>query len=193
MKQIILAVLLMSSFMLDAQDTNLTQAPDSNVKAAESSIVWTGKKVTGQHTGTINIKSGNIDIQDGVLKGGNFVIDMNSIVCTDMEGEYGKKLEGHLKSDDFFGVPNHPTAEVVITSVNTGEVRNRYDITADLTIKGITHPITFSAILGEDMAKAKITVDRTKYDVKYGSGSFFDGLGDKMIYDDFELDLTVKF
>lgn len=193
MKQFILAALMMTAFMLDAQDTKLTQATDNNVNTAASSIVWTGKKVTGQHTGTINIKSGNIDIQDGILKGGSFVIDMTSIVCTDMEGEYGKKLEGHLKSDDFFSVENNPTAQLVITEVTAGTEKGNYNITGDLTIKGITHPISFTAAVGADMATANITVDRAKYDVRYGSGSFFDGLGDKMIYDDFELDLKLKF
>ena len=194
MKQFIFAALMMVSFTLAANNTNPTNHVDKKmINTAESTVTWTGKKVTGQHTGTISIKSGNLNFEHGSIVGGSVMIDMNSIANTDLDAEYGKKLEGHLKSDDFFGVATHPTAQLTITKVNKGKATGSYDIAADLTIKGITKPITFTADVGPEMATAKIVINRAEYDVKYGSGSFFDDLGDKMIYDDFELDLKLKY
>lgn len=162
------------------------------VDANKSEITWLGEKVTGEHKGTIDIKEGNLEIKGGELTGGSFIIDMSTITNSDLSGEYKGKLEGHLKSDDFFGVAKHPTASLVITKV----VKNgdNYSITADLTIKGITNAIQFRAQMveakGSYNVNATIVIDRSKYDVRYGSGSFFDDLGDKTIYDDFTL--TVK-
>lgn len=157
----------------------------------ESTVNWTGKKVTGEHTGTIKIKSGSLKMNDGKLEGGSFVIDMTSIACTDLDGGGAAKLVGHLSSDDFFGIANHPTAELVITDVSRRGDTNNYEVSADLTIKGITKPVEFIAQVGEHSAKADITIDRTEYDIRYGSGSFFDGLGDKMIYDNFDLQVNL--
>lgn len=194
MKQIILSAFLLASFTLAANNTNpITDADTKPVNVAESSINWTGKKVTGSHTGTINLTSGNLDFENGALVGGNFTIDMNSIVCTDLGEGGARKLEGHLKSDDFFGVAENPTADLKITGVEAGDKAGSYNITADITIKGITKPINFSAMVGENNATANVTIDRTQFNVRYGSGSFFDNLGDKTIYDDFELVLDLKY
>ena len=126
------------------------------------------------------------------LKGGEFVIDMSSLACTDLNGEYKGKLEGHLKSDDFFGVEKYPTSNLNITKVkSTG--KNSYKITADLTIKGITKSIKFDASIYGKKATANLKVDRTQFNVKYGSGSFFDGLKDNMIYDEFDLVIDIEF
>lgn len=164
------------------------------VDTEQSSIHWIGKKVTGKHSGTIKIKEGSLDMKKGVLTGGSFTIDMTSLAVTDLKGNMAGKLAGHLTSDDFFGVANHPTAGLKITNVkNLGS--GTFDLTADLTIKGITHPVTFETFVIENgagiSATAKLVVDRTKYDIKYGSGKFFDSLGDKMIYDDFELNVNI--
>jgi len=164
------------------------------VDTAQSTINWVGKKVTGQHSGTMKLKEGSLDIKKGALTGGSFVIDMTSLNVTDLDGGGKVKLEGHLSSDDFFGVATYPTASLKITDVkDTGA--GTYDVTGDLTIKGITHPVMFSTLLSVNSlgasATAKIVVDRTKYDVKYRSGKFFDALGDKMIYDDFELNVNI--
>jgi len=164
------------------------------VDAAASQITWKGYKVTGEHAGTINVKDGSFVYKDGVLTGGAFIIDMTSIACTDLTGEYADKLVGHLKSPDFFGVEAHPTARVVLTNVVANGV-NRYKVTADLTIKETTKPVKFIATISEEMGKTVATtdlqIDRSEYDVRYGSGSFFDNLGDKTIYDEFDLSIRL--
>lgn len=171
------------------------EAKEFAVDASASTIVWKGEKVVGNsHTGTLSLASGSLDISKGKLKGGSFTVDMTSLTDTDLEGEWKTKLENHLKSDDFFGVESFPTAELTITNVNsTGD--NTYDVTGDITIKGKTESISFSTTLNEVdngyEASASITFDRSKFDVRYGSGSFFDNLGDKAIKDEISLDVTL--
>jgi polyisoprenoid-binding protein YceI len=165
------------------------------VDPQKSVVVWTGKKVTGSHTGSIRLASGDIAADGALVKSGNFVMDMTSITCTDLtDPDYNKKLVGHLKNDDFFAVDKFPKATFVITKV-AAKSGSDYDVTGKLTIKGITNEITFPAqivVAGNTLtAKAKITVDRTKFDIKYGSGSFFDNLGDKTIDNDFTLDVEL--
>lgn len=167
-----------------------TMTKEINIK--ESQVNWTGKKVTGSHNGTIQLKDGHFKVEDGTLIGGEFLMDMTSITVTDLSGENKEKLEGHLKSDDFFGVENHPTSKLVITSVAKKD-NGSYRVVGDLTIKNITHPVNFDLDWKENSASTKLTIDRSKYNVRYGSGSFFDNLGDNTIYDNFELDVNLKF
>lgn len=172
-----------------ASFTGLTKG---EVKVEESTITWKGYKVTGSHEGTIQLMDGTLLFEDNKLTGGNFTIDMTSINVTDLESGEGKeKLEGHLKSDDFFGTTNHPKAMFTINNVE--EKDGNYKVSGDLTIKGTTHPTTFDMIVGANTASATLKVDRTKYDIKYGSSSFFDGLKDKAIYDEFDLNVSLKF
>jgi len=162
------------------------------VKAEESTVTWKAYKVTGSHTGTVALKSGDLVFDNGTLKGGSFEVDMTSIICTDLEGEYKEKLEGHLKSDDFFSVESHQTSQLVFTDVKaTG--KNSYEVTGDLTIKGITKPVTFDVSVYGSKATATLKIDSAQYDVRYGSGSFFDDLGDKTIYDEFDLVVDLEF
>jgi len=166
-----------------------------NVNPGESKIVWKGKKVTGEHTGTIELSKGALQFKGEQLVGGSFEIDMTSIANTDLgSDEYKQKLVGHLKSDDFFSVEKFPKATLVIKNVETKKA-GKYLVKGDITIKGITKSIEFPAQVtvldSKSTATASITIDRSEFDVKYGSGSFFDGLGDKMIYDDFTLDITL--
>jgi polyisoprenoid-binding protein YceI len=166
------------------------------IDTANSKIEWVGKKVTGRHNGTVMIKEGALLTEGGKLTGGEFIIDMTSIKVLDLEGEYNAKLKGHLMSDDFFSVEKNPTAKFVITSVNEStETDATHFISGDLTIKGITNKITFPATVSQKgdkvTANASFAIDRTKWNVRYGSGSFFDGLGDNMIYDDFELTVSL--
>lgn len=188
MKNLLLAAL---CFVTTLSLASTEPAVGGKIDLDASTINWTGKKVTGEHTGTIKIKSGELKMKDGQLEGGSFVIDMTTIACTDLSGGGAEKLVRHLSSDDFFGIANHPTAKLVITDVNKRGDTNNYEVSADLTIKGITKPIEFIAQVGEKTAMADISVDRTQYDIKYGSGSFFDGLGDKMIYDNFDLQVNL--
>jgi polyisoprenoid-binding protein YceI len=187
-KLFFIAVLFFSTSQLCA---NVDKSTSYKVDPSESNIEWTGKKVAGAHFGNINIKEGHLLYEGNTITGGSFSIDMNSITCTDLTDERSNsRLVNHLKSDDFFGTSDHPVSILVIkmASQKSGD---QYEITGDLTIKGITHEIVFPATVqfADDKltALADITVDRTKYDIKFRSGRFFDSLGDRLIYDDFTL------
>lgn len=187
-----LAVLAIIAFTNFAFQTNVD--PETvDINTTESTVTWKGYKVTGSHEGTIDIKEAKLDIDNGVLIGGKVVIDMTSINTTDLEGEYADKLNRHLKSDDFFGVANFPTATLEITKVAAKGTPGDYKITANLQIKETTKEIKFYANLKDGNASADITIDRTDFDVRYGSGSFFDKLGDKTIHDEFELNVQLVY
>ncbi|PTN09945.1 YceI family protein [Mangrovibacterium marinum] len=167
------------------------QAQTVNVDTAKSSISWLGKKVGGEHSGTIKLKSGELKLDGSAIAGGEFVVDMNSLACTDLtDAEWNGKLVGHLKSDDFFGVEKYPEAKLVITN-KAAFSGDKATVTGDLTIKAATHPVSFVVTKNGNTYTAEITVDRSKYDVRYGSKSFFDNLGDKVIYDDFYLTVNL--
>ncbi len=167
-----------------------TFAQKKEIKASESTVNWTGKKVTGQHTGTLNLSEGFLVFDGENITGGEFTVDMTTLKVTDLEGEYKTKLEGHLSSDDFFGTSNHKTAKLVVTKAKKTD--KGYKIAGDLTIKGKTNPIAFNLAVNGDAASTTLKIDRTKYDIKYGSGSFFENLGDKTISDEFELAVNLK-
>ncbi len=176
-----------------ALGTITATAQDKKINTSKSQITWVGKKVTGKHNGTLNFKDGVIKFKDGKLTGGTFTVDMNSINVTDLKAGEGKeKLEGHLKAADFFGTDKHPTSTLVFKSIKAKSA-SVYTVTADLTIKGITKPVTFDLATTKNSATTAFKVDRTKYGIEYGSGSFMDGLGDNMIYDDFELTVNLQF
>jgi polyisoprenoid-binding protein YceI len=181
-------------FILALMLTTTVFAANQKVDVTKSTVNWTGKKVTGEHHGTIAIKEGNLEVNNGKVTGGKVVMDMQSIADVDLtDAAYNAKLIGHLKSDDFFSVATFPTSELVITKVDgTG---NTLTFTGNLTIKGITNPATFTAVASKDgnntVYKGTLTIDRSKYNVRYGSKSFFDNLGDKVIYDEFTLDFNL--
>jgi polyisoprenoid-binding protein YceI len=162
------------------------------IKVESSKVVWKGYKVTGSHQGTIAIKSGFLDFKESKLVGGEVTINMSTITNTDQEGEYKNKLEGHLKSDDFFGVEKFPTASLIFTKVKSNG-KNSYKVTGDITIKGKTESVTFNVSIYGNKASVSLKIDRTKFDVRYGSTSFFDGLKDKAIYDEFDLVADLEF
>jgi len=167
-------------------------AQTKKVDATKSTIHWVGKKVTGQHEGTANLKDGKLIFKGKKLAGGLFNVDMTSLTSTDLTGEYLGKLNGHLKSEDFFGTEKFPTSTLVFKKV-VAKSANVYTVTGDLTIKGKTNSITFDLAPTANSATTALKIDRTKYDIKYGSGSFFDNLGDKAISDEFELTVALKF
>lgn len=166
------------------------------IDTQKSTIEWTGKKVVGQHNGEIKLASGTIITQDNVPAKGSFVINMASISNKDLTDDDSKgKLLGHLKSDDFFGVTKFPEAQFATTKI-TKSGNGGVVITGNLTIKGITSAVSFPAtyaVSGNTLtAKAtNVKVDRTKYNIKYNSKSFFDALGDKAIDDEFLLNISL--
>ena len=168
---------------------------------AASTIGWIGKKVMvdAKHHGTIKLKNGEIELKNGEIKSGTILIDMASIQDQDLtDPDYNKKLVGHLKSDDFFNVEKFPTAAFKITQVKAlknGANGATHEITGDLTLRDQTHPVTFPAKVSMEKGKARatgtISIDRTVWNIRYGSGKFFQGLGDKVIADQFQVDLDV--
>jgi len=187
MKKSILSIALVAVFGLSATASTPNEGEKKQVKVSESTVTWKGYKVTGEHNGSIKLKSGFLEMKGKKLIGGEFVVDMTTLSNNDLAAGQGKeKLEGHLKSADFFGVDANPTSKLVFSSVKPMN-ENSYTVTGDLTIKGISKPVTLVVSMFENKATATIKVDRTKYDIKYGSGSFFDDLGDKAIYDEFDL------
>ena len=171
--------------------TAFTSVETKQVDIDQSIINWVGYKVTGQHEGAITLQQGSLEFNDGQLTGGSFVMDMTSINTTDIQGDYKKKLDGHLKADDFFGVNKHKKATLVFTSVTKNETN--YTVVGDLTIKGITNKISFDLVVSKNSATTSFQIDRTKFGIKYGSASFFDDLKDKAIYNEFDLKVFLKF
>jgi polyisoprenoid-binding protein YceI len=165
------------------------------IVAAQSNIDWTGRKITGAHNGIIAIKEGTLVLNGGKLAGGKFVIDTTSIKILDVTDPVtNAQLAGHLASGDFFASEQYPEALFIITSAK-GKENNTYIIHGDLTIKGITHPVVFDAAVhvnGDQLtATGELMIDRTKYGMKFRSGNFFKDLGDTLIYNDFELNVSV--
>lgn len=165
------------------------------VDTQKSVLNWNGKKVTGEHSGTIKLSDGMLMVDGGKLTGGTFTFDMNSIVNTDLtDAGYNAKFIGHMKSEDFFNTTKFPTSTFKVTKV-TPKGGDAYDITGNMTIKGISNAVTFPATVkmaGNTItADGKATLDRTKYDIRYGSKSFFENIGDKAIYDDFTVEMKL--
>lgn len=197
MKQKLLLILAIPAFTVGAFAA-LKHVDVFKVDTQKSSVEWYAEKVTGKHNGNINLKSGQLTNNHGRY-GGSFVMDMTSLVCNDLKDGSKAKLEGHLKSEDFFSVQKHPTASFEITSMTpiSGSKADapNYTVAGKMTIKGITNDITFPANVTiantTMMATADVKIDRSKYDIRYGSKSFFSDIGDKAIYDDFTLKIKL--
>ena len=190
----IAAAALMGALVLGSSFTGKLSG-SFKVNTEKSTLKWFATKVTGKHDGSVKLSSGSIKSDGKSVTGGSFDIDMTSLVVADLTdpGMNGKLL-GHLKSDDFFSVEKHKTAHFEITKV-TAKSGNEFEVAGKMTIKGITQDISFPATITttakEVKANAKITLDRTKWDIRYGSGKFFEGLGDKVIHDDFVIELNL--
>ncbi len=167
-------------------------AQEKKVNTETSSIVWKGYKVTGSHVGTLAIKEGTLVFKNDKLSGGEFIVDMTTLTVTDLEGKMKNNLEGHLKSDDFFSVEKNATSKLTFT-VDAAKGKNAYVANGNLTIKGITKPVSFDISVYGSKATANLRIDRTDFDIKYKSGSFIQNLGDKAIYDDFDLVVDLEF
>lgn len=188
--QLIPAVILFISVVFTSFTT--LKVEKKVVDTAKSRVEWLGTKVTGKHMGTIQLKSGTLLFSKKKPVGGDFVVDMTSIVCEDLNGDSKGKLERHLSSDDFFGVANFPESTFKITKV-TEIAKNKFKVSGNLTIKGITLENSVDLVFTDNTATGTLIVDRTKYGIRYGSGSFFDNLGDKAIHDNFELKISLAF
>jgi polyisoprenoid-binding protein YceI len=165
------------------------------VDPSESQFKWTAKKVTGQHFGTIDLKQGSLTASGNVISVGSFEIDMKTIVDKDLENEsWNSKLVEHLKSEDFFSVEKFPVSSITLTKVEKGEGLN-FHFSGDLSIKGATHPVSFDATVEINnvrlVATGNLSIDRTLYDIKYGSGKFFSNLGNNLVDDFFTLDFKI--
>jgi polyisoprenoid-binding protein YceI len=189
----------LSVFAVSPKKAAKKAADSYTVDAAGSTFKWHAKKVTGEHSGVASFKGGSVSLKGNVLIGGEIMVDMTTIDATDLQGEWHDKLVGHLKSDDFFSTEKNTTATIKIKSASAikgakaGE--NNYNVVADLTIKGITKEVKFGAFVVEKDAQvitnAEFDIDRTLYDIKYGSASFFEGIGDKAIANTFNVKVRV--
>lgn len=197
-KTILFLAMIPATVMANMPDFPPVHSDNYKVDASKSKVEWYAEKVTGKHNGTVAIKSGEVSNDHGKLTG-TFVMDMTSITVTDLEGGMKGKLEGHLKSEDFFSVEKNPTATFQMTSVaplkDVKPGGPNFNVTGKLTIKGITGDISFPAMIKFDgnamTAQGEIKIDRTKYDIRYGSKTFFTDIGDKAIYDEFTIKLDI--
>lgn len=179
-----------------ATKATTTTAPNATTETMKvlpgGQVGWIGKKLAGEHMGKISVSDGNIIVSNGVVTGGKFTIDMNSLICLDLKAGEGKEdLEGHLKAPDFFDVAKYPTSTFEIKSV-AGNI-----VTGDLTMLDVTKSISFPANINIDGGDAVVNSDmfninRTDWGLKYGSASFFDGLKDKAINDEISLQVRLK-
>ena len=177
-----------------------TNAPAYKLQPQLSTLGWEGKAVTHGHNGTMQFSDGELLVQGNAIVGGTVTVNMKTMVATDIkDAENQGKFVGHMSSDDFFGAEKFPTSTFKIVSVTpikgAAKDANNATIAGDMTIKGVTQRISFPAKVGVKdgvaAATGKVTIDRTKFGLKYGSKTFFDSIGDKAIYDAFDLTFNV--
>lgn len=189
LKSILLCVVFMLTFIMQKEDTY-----SANIKA--SNVHWLGKKTTGQHEGDVKIKRGSIVFNGTTPTSGEFVLDMQSISCTDIkDADDNQSLVDHLKGKDFFDIEASPESILKIMAFEKSSTANAYNVKGNLTIKGITNVITFPAIVTTDKTGAKatatITIDRTKWNISYKSKSILGSVADKFIYDDVQFNVNL--
>ena len=177
-----------------------------NVDVANSKVLWEGTKPTGAHNGMVNVSEGSVSVKEGKVTGGTFTLDMNSITCLDLEGDSKAGLEGHLKGtaeaekdDHFFNVKKYPTAKFEITKVTglAGNPDANSLVYGNLTMKDQTKQVSFKANISTDgkmvrVSAPKFTIDRTQWNVTYGSKSIFDDLKDKFVNDEIGLQIELS-
>lgn len=197
MKKLILitAALAFGQFAV-AKQSDAAKPETFKVDAAASKVAWVGKKIGGQHNGTLAVKGGSLTMEGVALKGGEFTVDMTSIKVLDLtDPKYNGDLTAHLKSEDFFSADKHGEARFVIKSV-TKRADGVFEAKGPMTIKGIAKDITIPLKVDRDgkalTATGKVTLDRTNWDIKYRSGKFFPNIGDKLIKDGFDIEVEIK-
>lgn len=169
-------------------------AQSYNIDTKSSEMYWKGTKVGGMHDGYAPFESGNLVFEKGELKSGEFVVNLDKMTSKDLSGDMAARLIGHLKSDDFFSTAKYPTTKLTFNNVKK-LADNKYEVKGTLTVKNISQPVTFKADVKNSGDKltgtTDLTFDRTKFDVKYNSGNFFENLGDKLIHDDVQLKVSL--
>lgn len=170
------------------------------IDAKRSHLKWTGRKLTGEHFGQVKFTAGKVTVIGKDIVGGKFDVDMGTIAVDDIkDAKTNTKLRDHLKSEDFFNVQKFPKATLTIFQVKRFEPNDpampNYEISGNLEILGVVHPVTIPATIKEDkgmaVATGKLNLDRTLWGIRYGSGKFFKSLGDKLIYDEFTVEFEV--
>ncbi len=157
-----------------------------------SNLKWTGKKITNSsHYGSLKFKSGEVNFSDGIIESGKFIVDMTTINVEDIEGRGKSRLEGHLRGDDFFSVEDFKEATLVINSSKKNG--DSMKVMGTLTIKGLNSDVEFDMKKSGNGWTADLTFDRSKHNVRFRSGSFFENLGDNLILDDIELNAKLSF
>lgn len=190
MKNFLLLIILMTCLNLNSQ---------VQMDLSKSSIKWIGKEITTkEHFGALKFSKAQLEFNGDVLTGGEFTVDMTTLDVQDLSGGGKQRLEGHLRSDDFFSVNKHQTSFLKINEVLPPELsrieadNSSFEVSGELTIKGITQPIVFTLKPVSDQSYvADLTFDRSDYNVRFRSGSFFENLGDKLILDDIKLEVTL--
>ncbi|MEC8838650.1 MAG: YceI family protein [Candidatus Neomarinimicrobiota bacterium] len=205
MKKILLILFLFLAGCGTKKDTEISSnssniiSPEQGLYSVvidETELLWIGKELSTKiHTGTLNLSNGLIQVDNDKTITGNVTINMSTINVTDLQGRAKEMLEGHLRSADFFEVENFPEATLSFKSKSFNKLKNQINFEGELTIKNISNPILFNATLLESSpylkAKAILSFDRSKYDVRFRSGSFFENLGDKLILDDIDVNITL--
>lgn len=185
--------LLVALAMATTACAHLDHTTRYKVNAGESTITWHATKVTGEQSGTVGIQNGFVSSNDGDIVSANIIADMTQIRCTDLEGEWGDKLVGHLNSDDFFATEQFKTSSFSLKEFRVLDKEAQggmtHEVTGDFTIRDQTKSVTFLAMVSEADGKmtisGEVVLDRSQFNVRYGSGSFFDDLGDNLIHDNF--------
>lgn len=181
-------------------------AIEYTVNTETSKIDWVGTKPAGQHNGVVFFKEGTLEVKDGELVGGKVIIDFKTINNLDIEDpQMRKTLVDDLKSPNFFNVDSFPTGAFEIASVEkipdteaqTGEVKPTHKITGNLTMKGVTKSITFDAVISMDGDNLMATtpqflINRTEWNIKYMSRSFYKNLKDNFVHDDLAITITLN-
>ena len=182
---IVIFLALLTPLSLISQMTKLIDVENSKIK-------WIGEELSGKnHYGSLKFKKGSLNLNNGVIISGNFIVDMKTINVEDLQGGSKQRLEGHLRSDDFFSVEKF--SEAIFETKSPAVVNKKEGIqtlNGNLTIKGITHPAKIEI---DDNWSAKLVFDRSKYDVRFRSGNFFQNLGDKLIYDEIAINAKIAF
>ena len=203
-KNIIIAVIVIFASCGKNKESNITYNnatqlyPKKGVYSVisdSSELVWVGKKIYKSHMGTINLKNGIIEVKNNNEISGEIKIDMTTINVTDLQGGAKKSLERHLSNKDFFDVKKFSQASIFFKSEPQNQLMNKIKFEGVLTIKGISNPLAFEAIIQKTYpmlkANASLSFDRSLYDVRYGSGTFFENLGDDLILDDIDINMSL--